>query len=72
MSAMLTPHPSVTLRYDILPALNLQVGEAAAHMGVDRITLSKVLNGPAAISLRWRSASSVGWGAIKAGPHKFG
>ena len=30
--------------------LGLQVGEAAAQLGVDRTTLSKVLNGRAAIS----------------------
>jgi len=30
--------------------LNLQVGEAAAQLGVDRTTLSKVLNGRSAIS----------------------
>jgi addiction module HigA family antidote len=44
------PHPGLTLRDDILPALGLQVGEAAAQLGVDRTTLSKVLNGRAAIS----------------------
>jgi len=44
------PHPGLTLKDDILPALNLQVGEAAAQLGVDRTTLSKVLNGRAAIS----------------------
>jgi antitoxin HigA-1 len=44
------PHPGLTLREDILPALNLQVGEAAVQLGVDRTTLSKVLNGRAAIS----------------------
>ena len=44
------PHPGLTLRDDILPALNLQVGEAAAQLGVDRTTLSKVVNGRAAIS----------------------
>lgn len=44
------PHPGLTLRDDILPALNLQVGEAAAQLGVDRTTLSKVFNGRAAIS----------------------
>ena len=38
------------MRDDILPALNLQVGEAAGQLGVDRTTLSKVLNGRAAIS----------------------
>jgi addiction module HigA family antidote len=43
------PHPGLTLRDDILPALNLQVGEAAAQLGVDRTTLSKVLNGRAAV-----------------------
>lgn len=51
MSSMFNPpHPGLTLRDDILPALNLQVGQAAAQLGVDRSTLSKVLNGRAAIS----------------------
>ena len=51
MSSMFNPpHPGLTLRDDILPALNLQVGEAAAHLGVDRTTLSKVVNGRASIS----------------------
>jgi addiction module HigA family antidote len=51
MSSMFNPpHPGLTLRDDILPALKLQVGEAAAQLGVDRTTLSKVLNGRAAIS----------------------
>ena len=51
MSSMFNPpHPGLTLRDDILPALNLQVGEAATHLGIDRTTLSKVLNGRAAIS----------------------
>jgi len=50
MSSMFNPpHPGLTLRDDILPALNLQVGEAAAQLGVDRTTLSKVLNGRAAV-----------------------
>ena len=44
------PHPGMTLRDDVLPALGLQVSEAAAQLGVDRTTLSKVLNGRAAIS----------------------
>ena len=51
MSTMFNPlHPGLTLRDDILPALNLQVGEAAAQLSVDRTTLSKVLNGRATIS----------------------
>ena len=51
MSTMFNPpHPGLTLRDDILPALNLQVGEAATQLGVDRTTLSKVLHGRAAIS----------------------
>ena len=44
------PHPGLTLRDDVLPTLGLQVSEAAAQLGVDRTTLSKVLNGRAAIS----------------------
>jgi addiction module HigA family antidote len=51
MSSMFNPpHPGLTLRDDILPALSLQVSEAAAQLGVDRTTLSKVLNRRAAIS----------------------
>ncbi len=51
MSTMFNPpHPGLTLRDDILPALQLQVGEAAAQLGVDRTTLSKVLNGRSAIT----------------------
>ena len=30
------PHPGLTLRDDVLPALDLQVGEAASQLGVDR------------------------------------
>ena len=44
------PHPGLTLRDDVLPALGLQIGEAAAQLGVDRTTLSKVLNGRASVS----------------------
>lgn len=44
------PHPGLTLRDDVLVALNLQVGEAAAQLGIDRTTLSRVLNGREAIS----------------------
>ncbi len=51
MSSMFDPpHPGLALRNDILPALHLQIGEAAAQLGVDRTTLSKVLNGRASIS----------------------
>jgi addiction module HigA family antidote len=44
------PHPGLTLRDDILPALNLQVGEAAAQLRVSRTSLSRILNGRASIS----------------------
>jgi len=44
------PHPGLTLRDDVLPAFGLSVSEAAAQLGVDRTTLSKVLNGRASIS----------------------
>ena len=51
MNSMLNPpHPGLALRDDILPALHLQVGEAAAQLGIDRTTLSKVINGRAALS----------------------
>ena len=44
------PHPGETLREDILPALGLSVTEVAEQLGVARPTLSRVLNGHAAIS----------------------
>ncbi len=44
------PHPGLTLRDDVLPALDLTVTEAAAQLGVSRVALSRVLNGRAAIS----------------------
>ncbi len=44
------PHPGETLREDILPALGLNVTQAAAQLNVTRATLSRVLNGRAAIS----------------------
>lgn len=44
------PHPGLTLRDDVLPALALSVTTAAQQLGVARATLSRVLNGRAAIS----------------------
>lgn len=44
------PHPGLTLRDDVLPALGLSVTEAAAQLGVARVTLSRMLNGHAGIS----------------------
>jgi antitoxin HigA-1 len=44
------PHPGLTLRDDVLPALGLSVTDAATQLGVSRVALSRVLNGRAAIS----------------------
>ena len=43
-------HPGLTLRDDVLPALELTVTAAAEQLGVTRPALSRVLNGKAAIS----------------------
>ncbi len=45
------PYPGETLREDVLPAMGLSVTEAAKQIGVTRATLSRVLNGRAAISI---------------------
>ena len=51
MTRMFTPpHPGLTLRDDVLPALGLGVTQAAEQLGVSRVALSRVLNGRAAIS----------------------
>jgi len=44
------PHPGLTLKDDVLPALGLSVTEAAQQLDVSRVALSRVLNGRAAIS----------------------
>lgn len=44
------PHPGLILREDVLPALGLSVTEAADQLGVSRVTLSRTVNGNAAIS----------------------
>ena len=44
------PHPGLTLRDDVLPALGLTVTQAAAQLDVSRVALSRVLNGRAGIS----------------------
>ena len=44
------PHPGETLRDDVLPELKVTVTDAAGALGVSRVTLSRVLNGTAAIS----------------------
>ena len=44
------PHPAAVLREDVLPALGLTVTQAALQLGVSRVTLSRLLNGRAAVS----------------------
>ena len=44
------PHPGLTLRDDVLPALGLTVTQRAAQLDVSRVALSRVLNGRAGIS----------------------
>jgi addiction module HigA family antidote len=44
------PHPGLTLRDDVLPALGMNVTDAAQALGVTRPTLSRMLNGVAAVS----------------------
>lgn len=44
------PHPGETLKEDVLPALGLTVTQAAEQLGIARVTLSRMINGRAAIS----------------------
>ena len=43
-------HPGLIIRDDVLPELQLSVNEAAAQLGVSRVTLSRVINGRSAIT----------------------
>ena len=44
------PYPALTIKEDILPGFGLSVTEAAKQLGVNRVTLSNLLNGNSAIS----------------------
>jgi antitoxin HigA-1 len=44
------PHPGLTLRDDVLPALGLTVSQAARQLKVARTTLSRLIQGRSAIS----------------------
>ncbi len=52
------PHPGLTLRDDVLPALGLGVTQSAEQLGVSRVALSRVLNGRAAIHCAFRGTPS--------------
>lgn len=43
-------HPGEVLREDVLPAVGLSVTEVAEHLGVSRVTLSRVINEHARIT----------------------
>jgi addiction module HigA family antidote len=43
-------HPGIILKEDVIEANNLTIGEAAALLGVSRLTLSKIANGRGAIT----------------------
>lgn len=44
------PHPGEVLGEDVLSELGLTVVEAAARLGVSRVTLSRVIHGHAGVS----------------------
>lgn len=44
------PHPGLSIRDDVLPALGLNITQAAEQLGVSRVAFSRVINGHAAIS----------------------
>jgi antitoxin HigA-1 len=44
------PHPGEILKEDVLPEIGMTVGNFAAHLGISRPHLSKVLNGRANIT----------------------
>ncbi|MEH8107768.1 HigA family addiction module antitoxin [Gallibacterium anatis] len=42
--------PAAIIKNDILPALGLTITEAAKQLGINRVTLSRLLNGKSGIS----------------------
>lgn len=58
-------HPGEMLRVGFIEPMNLQIGAVAAHIGVARPTLSKIVNGRAGISadMAVRLEKAFGWKA---------
>ena len=50
MTMFKPPHPCLVIREDVLLELGLTVTAAASQLGVSRVTLSRVINGRAAVS----------------------
>ncbi|HAT05503.1 MULTISPECIES: HigA family addiction module antitoxin [Aeromonas] len=44
------PHPGTLLGEDVIKALGLKITEVARRLGVSRVSLSRVVNGHAALS----------------------
>jgi addiction module HigA family antidote len=44
------PHPGEMIREDVLKPLGIDITEAAARLGMARVSLSRVINGHAGIS----------------------
>lgn len=44
------PHPGAIIGEDVLGELGLSVAEAAARLGISRVTLSRVIHGHAGVS----------------------
>ncbi|MFV2035829.1 MAG: HigA family addiction module antitoxin [Halocynthiibacter sp.] len=44
------PHPGEIIKRDVLPELNMTVGDFASHLGVKRAGLSELLNGHKSVS----------------------
>ena len=61
-------HPGLIIRDDVLPELQISVNEAAEQLGVSRVTLSRVINGPE-IWLRMQGQYDL-WQAKKKGEPK--
>ena len=60
------PHPSYTLRDDVLPAPGISQTDAAAQLGITRTMLCRVLNGHAGISIEM-ALWIKGWLGINSG-----
>jgi antitoxin HigA-1 len=66
------PHPGLTLRDDVIPALGLTVTTAAKQLGVTRPTMSRVINGRSAISTEMALRIEKWLGVDEVATHGYG
>lgn len=56
-------HPGSIIKYDILPALGVKIQDAAVHLKITRVHLSRIINGHSPVSKKFAKSLKAWLGA---------